>query len=59
MEKQPEFNVDLFPRITRVAEGIKKIWNLGRVVEPCLAEHQPTYKQLQLELEDTNGKLAQ
>lgn len=52
MEKQPEFNIDLFPRITRVAEGIKNIWNLGRVVEPCLSEHIREREQnIQLELE--------
>lgn len=40
MERQPEFNIDIFPRITKVAEGIKKILNLGRVTEPCLSEHK-------------------
>ena len=40
MEQQPEFNIDLFPRITKVAEGIKKVLNLGRVTEPCLSEHK-------------------
>lgn len=40
MEKQPEFNIDLFPRITKVAEGIKKALNLGWVTEPCLGGHK-------------------
>ena len=40
MEQQPEFNIDLFPRITKVAEGVKKILNLGRVTELCLSEHK-------------------
>lgn len=40
MEQQPEFNIDIFPRITKVAEGIKKVLNLGRITEPCLSEHK-------------------
>lgn len=38
METFPKF--DLFPRITKVAEGVKKVLNLGRVTEPCLSEHK-------------------
>lgn len=57
METFPQF--DLFPRITKAAEGVKKVLRLGRVTELCLAEHKPSEPVTQPELPfDTSGKLA-
>lgn len=50
MEKEVFPRIDLFPRITRVADGIKKALRLGRTTEICLSEHiQDQPEQLQLE----------
>ena len=38
MEAFPTFN--LFPRLTKVAEGVKKIALLGSRTELCLSEHK-------------------
>jgi len=38
METFPKF--DLFPRITKVAEGIKRIALAGSRTELCLTEHK-------------------